>query len=64
MKHMEKETRQENIFYLILWTLIFAAAPVRLLFRWLSGHSLTFGAKEMISAWLAILPFLALFLIH
>ena len=64
MKHMEKETRQENIFYLILWTLIFAAAPVRLLFRWLSGHSLTFGAKEMIAAWLAILPFLALFLIH
>lgn len=64
MRASDPQTRQENILYLAIWTLVFAAVPVTLLFRWLSGLDSVFDSGEMFRIWGGLLPFLGLFLLH
>ncbi len=64
MKRNDRETRQENYLYLIVWGVLFAAVPLTRLIRWLIGSSPSFPFTDFFRSWGMMLPFLALFLIH
>ena len=55
MRASDPQTRQENILYLAIWTLVFAAVPVTLLFRWLSGLDSVFG-RARVWAPMSVIP--------
>ena len=61
---MKQQSRQENIMYLALWGLLFAAPVLSLYLRALSNESLTFQWSEVMMVWQHFTVYLLLFLIH
>ena len=59
-----KQSRLENLIYLAVWSLLFAAPLLSLYVRMVSDPSITFNWTEVFIVWLHFLPFLLLFLVH
>ena len=53
----------ENVIYLVLWILVFAAPVISMAVRSGAGQ-MEFSWKEVWRTWLAIVPFFAIFVIH
>ena len=59
-----KQSRQENITYLVLWGLIFAAPLLSMYVRTASDADLAFNWSEIFVVWRKFALFLLLFLVH
>jgi hypothetical protein len=59
-----KQSRQENITYLVVWGLLFVAPLLSLYVRTISDSSVTFDWAEVFLVWRKFAIFLALFLVH
>jgi hypothetical protein len=59
-----KQSRQENIIYLIVWGLLFAAPLLSLYVRTVSGATVVFDWSEVFIVWRKFAVFLVLFLVH
>ena len=59
-----KQSRQENITYLVVWGLIFAAPLLTLYVRTISDANIMFDWKGVFVVWRRIAVYLLLFLIH
>ena len=59
-----KQSRQENLIYLAVWGLLFAAPLLSLYVRTVNDVSLAFDWTEVFIVWRRLLPFLLLFLVH
>ena len=59
-----KQSRQENLIYLAVWGLLFAAPLLSLYVRTVSDANIRFDWTEIFIVWRQFLPFLLLFLIH
>ena len=64
MKWMRQQSRYENIGYVVLWGLLFAAPLLSLYIRNASNSELTFDWQEVWLVWRQFGIFLLLFLIH
>ena len=64
MNRLEKEKKQELVFYGVLWAAVFAVVPVVFLFLVGSGHRSGFEFRDVLAVWAGILPFLVLFIVH
>ena len=56
--------RQENLIYLTMWSLLFAAPLLILYVRTASDANMTFSWTEVFFVWRRFLPYLLLFLVH
>ena len=63
-RYWMKQSRLENLIYLVVWGLLFAAPLLSLYVRMVSDPSITFNWTEVFIVWLHFLPFLLLFLVH
>ena len=63
MTFLKRQTKQENIIYTIVWTILFAAPLVDLLFNYDPQHT-TWITHSLLESWGSMLSFLILFLIH
>jgi hypothetical protein len=59
-----KQSRQENLIYLAVWGMLFAAPLLSLYVRTVSDTNLVFDWTEVFIVWRKFIPFLLLFLIH
>ena len=59
-----KQSRQENITYLVVWGLLFASPLLSLYVRTISGPDVTFDWTEIFVVWRKFAVFLLLFLVH
>jgi hypothetical protein len=59
-----KHSRQENLIYLAVWGMLFAAPLLSLYVRTVSDTNLVFDWTEVFIVWRKFIPFLLLFLIH
>ena len=59
-----KQSRQENITYLVVWGLLFASPLLSLYVRTLSDPNVTFDWTEIFIVWRKFAVFLLLFLVH
>ncbi len=59
-----KQSRQENLIYLAVWGMLFAAPLLSLYVRTVSDTTLVFDWTEVFIVWRKFIPFLLLFLIH
>ncbi len=59
-----KQLRQENITYLVVWSLLFAAPLLSLYVRTVSDPDVTFNWVEIFIVWRKFAVYLLLFLIH
>lgn len=63
MSIFNKQTRQENIIYTVVWTILFLSPAVDLLFNYDVRHT-DWVKNGLIESWGMMLSFLVLFLIH
>ena len=61
---MKHQSRQENLIYLIVWGLLFAAPLLSLYVRTVNDPTLTFDWTEVFLVWRKFAVFLVLFVIH
>ena len=59
-----KQSRQDNLIYLAVWGMLFAAPLLSLYVRTVSDTNLVFDWTEVFIVWRKFIPFLLLFLIH
>jgi hypothetical protein len=59
-----KQSKQENLIYLVVWGLLFASPLLSLYVRTVSDPDLLFDWTEVLGVWRLFVPFLLLFLIH
>ena len=59
-----KQSRQENLIYLVVWGLLFAAPLLSLYVRTVGDETATFQWNEVLIVWKKFAVFLLLFLIH
>ena len=59
-----KQSRQENLIYLVMWVLLFAAPLLSLYIRTANDPELMFEWTEVFIVWRKFLVFLLLFLVH
>ena len=59
-----KQSRQENLIYLAIWGLLFAAPLLSLYMRTAGDSNAVFDWTEVFIVWRRFIPFLLLFLIH
>ena len=59
-----KQSRQENLVYLVVWGLLFATPLLSLYVRTISDSEATFNWTEVFIVWRRFAIFLVLFLIH
>ena len=64
MYWMKNQSRQENLIYLVVWSLLFATPLLSLYLRTMSDENLTFHWGEVFFIWGKFGVFLLLFLIH
>ena len=64
MLWMKQQSRQENVIYLAMWGLLFAAPILSLYVRTLNGTSQPFLWEDVLFVWKQYTVFLLLFLIH
>ena len=61
---MKHQSRQENMIYLVVWGMLFAAPLLSLYVRSVSDESISFDWNEVFLVWCRFAIFLFLFLIH
>ena len=61
---MHKQSKYENMAYLVLWSLLFAAPLLSLFVRMAGDSDLPFNWQEIFMVWGYLGIFLVLFLIH
>ena len=61
---MKHQSRQENMIYLVVWGMLFAAPLLSLYVRSVSDESISFDWNEVFLVWRRFAIFLFLFLIH
>ena len=61
---MKIQSRQENVIYLALWGMLFAAPVLSLYIRTINNSFLTFNWTEILIAWKLFAIYLTIFLIH
>ncbi|MCQ2146890.1 MAG: sensor histidine kinase [Bacteroidales bacterium] len=61
---MTKQRKQENIVYLIIWFIIIAVPVLSLLYRASSDTNVRFELDGILKAWISLVPFLLIFVIH
>ena len=61
---MKIQSRQENVIYLALWGMLFAAPVLSLYIRTVNNSFLTFNWTEIFIAWKLFAVYLVIFLIH
>ena len=59
-----KQSRQENLIYLVVWSLLFAAPLLSLYVRTVSDAGRVFDWMEVFIVWRKFAVFLLLFLVH
>ena len=59
-----KQSRQENIIYLVVWGLLFAVPLLSLYVRTISDENVIFDWKEVLVVWRKFAVYLLLFLVH
>ena len=59
-----KQSRQENLVYLVVWGLLFATPLLSLYVRTISDSEATFNWTEVFIVWRRFAVFLVLFLVH
>ena len=64
MYWMKIQSRQENVIYLALWGMLFAAPVLSLYIRTVNNSFLTFNWTEIFIAWKLFAIYLTIFLIH
>ena len=64
MEWMKHQSRQENMIYLVVWGILFAAPLLSLYVRSVSDESISFDWNEVFLVWRRFAIFLFLFLIH
>ena len=64
IRYWMKQFRQENLIYLAVWGLLFAAPLLSLYVRMVSDSDITFNWTEVFTVWRHFLLYLVLFLIH
>ncbi len=62
--YMERQSRQENIIYLALWSILFAAPVLSLYLRTINDASAMFHWNEVFMIWRRFAIFLFIFFIH
>ena len=61
---MKHQSQQENMIYLVVWGLLFAAPLLSLYIRTVSNPNITFDWAEVFLVWRKFTVFLLLFLVH
>ena len=61
---MKNQSRQENLIYLVVWSLLFATPLLSLYLRTMSDDNLSFQWGEVFFIWGKFIIFLLLFLFH
>ena len=61
---MKQSSRQENILYLVMWTILFVSPVLSMYFGIVSGDRSSFEWRDLWFVWQKFLVFLALFLLH
>lgn len=64
MQWMKNQSHQENVIYLVVWGVLFAAPLLSLYVRSVSDQSIPFDWSEVFMVWRRFAVFLLLFLIH
>ena len=64
MYWMKIQSRQENVIYLVLWGMLFAAPVLIMYIRTVSNTYLSFNWPEIFFVWKLFAVYLAIFLIH
>ena len=64
IRYWMKQFRQENLIYLAVWGLLFAAPLLSLYVRTVSDPDISFDWKEVFTVWRHFVLYLLLFLIH
>ena len=59
-----KQSKQENIAYLVVWGLLFAAPLLSVLMRMAGNEELAFDWREVFVVWRLFVVYLVLFLVH
>ena len=59
-----KQSRQENLIYLVVWGLLFLAPLLSLYVRTMNDAYMPFDWEEVFLVWRRLVPFLLLFLVH
>lgn len=62
--HWMKQSKQENIAYLVVWGLLFAAPLLSVLMRMVGDEDMRFDWREVFGVWRLFAIYLALFLWH
>ena len=63
-KWMEKQSRQENLIYLVLWAMLFVAPLLSMYVHSVSDQNFVFEWSDLWIVWPTFLVFLVLFLVH
>lgn len=61
---MDKLRKQESVFYIVAWAVVFASVPLSALWYVAVGRDTSVTWQDVYDPWLRILPFLLLFLAH
>ena len=61
---MKIQSRQENVIYLALWGMLFAAPVLSMYIRTVNNSFLTFNWTEILLIWKLFATYLVIFLIH
>ena len=64
MNWMRHQSRQENLIYLVVWGLLFAAPLLSLYVRTVGDETVVFDWNEVFFVWKKFAIFLLLFLVH
>ena len=64
MYWMKNQSRQENLIYLVVWSLLFATPLLSLYLRTMSDDNLSFQWGEVFFIWGKFIIFVLLFLFH
>ena len=64
MDWMKTQSRQENVIYLALWGMLFAAPVLSMYIRTVNNSFLTFNWTEILLIWKLFATYLVIFLIH
>ena len=59
-----KQSKQENLIYLVVWGLLFASPLISLYVRMVSDQNIPFDWTEVLIVWRKFVVYLLLFLIH
>ena len=63
-RHWMKQSKQENLIYLVVWGLLFASPLISLYVRMMSDQNMSFDWTEVLIVWRKFAVYLLLFLIH